>query len=184
MTTDELDTLTTLVNNYTDPDKYLTYSRTVTDPLVSLPNTCEFNMDNCRILNTLIFSNQSTEGECLDSLKTVFCYYCPNVQNFINVTSANMTFNIHDLTRDYNIVNETIDITDIATNWHNMALTGSTTANCVYKSGFFGDLHSKSCDYDCIYQFSRQISHPELFESCMNGIQWIFYNIETPPTAN
>ena len=181
LTAAQLTTMTTLVNGYVEPAYYLNFSRTESTALHS-HYTCETDLiqdtGGNKIVQTLIFTNRNTpNGEVLDCLKTVIEYNTPNVQNFLNTTSGSATFQIYDITRNYLISNQTIDISNIATQWNTLALTGSTQGNTVYQTNVCAGLLGKSTTYDCVWQYKMNTSSP-LFNVRMNGLQYIFSNQE------
>ena len=181
LTVDQLTTMTNLVKAYIEPAYYLTFSRTESTALHS-HYTNESDLISAtngnKIIQTLIFTNRNTiNGEVLDCAKTVLEFNTPNVQNFLNSTSGSVAFCIYDITRNYPISTQTIDISNIATQWHTLALTGSTIGNTVFQSTLCSNLLNKSTTYDCIWQYQLSTSSPS-FNCRMNGLQYIFSNQE------
>lgn len=177
---EQINTLTNLVIDYVEPPYDLNFDHTESLALYSLyTNDANLVQVNDRsIVQTLIFTNRNNEGSgnVLDCVKTVLEYNTPNVQNFLNVTTGSIEFEIYDITRNYQILLDTIDISSIVSDWNALAETGSTSGNnTVFKSHMCCGLMDKTTDYDCIYQFRIKTSNPDFYVR-MNGLQWIFYN--------
>jgi hypothetical protein len=175
---EQLTTITTLVTNYVEPPYDLNFSHTESIALHShYTNDPDLVVINGRsVVQTLIFTNRNSEGtgDVLDSMKTVLEFNSPNLQSFLNVTSGSVQFEIFDITRNYQVELETIDISPIVSQWNTLAQTGATNGNTVYKSFMCNGLMDKTTDYDCIYQFRLTTSNPD-FNLRMNGLQWLFY---------
>ena len=179
LTADQLTTLTNLVNTYIEPPYYLTFARTESTTLHSHytndPDLIEATNGN-KIVQTMIFSNRNTpNGEVLDCSKTILEFCSPNVHDFINTTTGSVQFEIYDITRNFQISQQTIDIFNIATQWNTLAQTGLTTSNTVFQTTVCPGLLNKSTNYDCIWQFRLSTSNPT-FTCRMNGLQYIFSN--------
>lgn len=187
----ELFTLTSLVTNYTDPAYFLTFANTISMPLLSpytndaslLPSSIVGGI-NSKILQTFIFTNQNTTDQFLDGIKTVFEFTTPNVQNFINNTTGNITFQVYDNTRNYVILSQNIDISNVLTHWNTLASTGSTIASTCFQSGYFNGLMPQTTNYDCIWQLrmntSDEVNNNSNYYVRINGLQYLFYNKEVP----
>lgn len=177
----ELTTTTNIVNAYVEPPYYLNFSRTESTALnsdytndINLVSSTNGNL----IVQTMIFTNRNnTGGEVLDGVKTIIEYNTPNVQNFLNVTTGSAIFEIDDITRHYQIVDCCLDISDIATQWHSLAQTGSTKGNTIYKTLTCNGLLGKSTSYDCVWQYKMSTDN-NIFNCRMNGLQYLFYNQE------
>lgn len=176
---EQLNTVTVLVNNYVEPPYDLNFNNTESLALHShYTNDNDLvSIDDRKIVQTLIFTNRNNDGtnNILDCAKTILEYNVENVQNVLNVTSGSLEFEIFDITRNYQICLDTIDITGVISDWNTLAQTGSTSGNTVYKTHMCCGLMDKTTDYDCIYQFRMKCNIPEI-KSRMNGLQWIFYN--------
>ena len=176
----QLAALTILMNAYVDPAIYLVFDHAETLPLHSHFNTDTdaVVVDNKNIMQTFIYStlNISTPT-VLDSIKTVVEYNCPNVQNYLNTTSGNISLEIYDITRNVSIATNILDLNEIAVNWNILALTGSTQGNTVYRSTLFNGLMNKSPNYDVILQLRGSTSDPKCQFRC-NSLQFLYYNIE------
>jgi hypothetical protein len=184
LTTSELNSeqiviMNQLVNEYIEAPYYLDLTRTESTTLHShyTSDSDLVQSNNKSVVQTLIFNNINEDsGDLLNCVKTVLEYNTPNLQNFINITSGSIDFEIYDITRDYLIFSDTIDISSITNNWNTLAQTGSTSGNnTVYKSFMCTGLLDKTTDYDCIWQFRMATSSPN-FNARMNGLQYLFYN--------
>ena len=189
----QLSNLTTLLNNYQDPSVWLIFNHTASYPLHShysndLDNTVS---DGYILMQTWIFSILDTQNTdvALDSIKSVIEYNCPNVQNFLNITSGNALNTgliISDLTRNIDIASQDIDINDIVTIWNGLAQTGSTEGNIQYKSIQYTGLMNKiPTNYDCIWQLKTQQPIDPNFTFRCHGLQYLFYDVIYPtPNPN
>ena len=178
LTSEQLTTLTNLVNSYLEPPYYLTFARTESNALHShYTNDSDLveATNGSKIVQTMIFTNRNTlNGEVLDCAKTILEFSTSNIQDFINTTTGSTELSIYDITRDYLISTQTIDISNIATQWNALAQAGITTGNTVFQSTVCPGLLNKTTNYDCIWQF-RLTSSP-FFNVRMNGLQYIFFN--------
>lgn len=175
---EQISTTTSLVTNYVEPPYDLNLSHTESIALhshyTSDPDLVIIN--DRSVVQTMIFTNRNNQDSSvvLNSMKTVFEYNSQNVQSFLNVTTGSVQFEIFDISRNYQLCLETLDISDIVSDWNTLAQTGSTSGNTVYRSFMCDGLMNKTTNYDCIYQFRMSTSSPD-FNLRMNGLQWIFY---------
>jgi hypothetical protein len=169
LTPAQLSQITQWINDYVDPEIFLQYNHTESSPAYS-----DFsNSTSLFPLQTLIFVNRNQDNQVLDACKTIITYSTEDVSQFANVESASITFEIYDITRNWQISTQTIDITsDILASWKSQG-TGSAES---YKSAMFTGLYNKVPDYDCIWQFKASVSNPN-FKVRMNGLQYIFYDV-------
>lgn len=180
LTETELSELTTLIGEYVDPEYFLVFDHTENFALHShyTNDTDIIYFNDKSIMQTFIFSNRNAYDSALDSCKTIVEYTCPNVQNYLNITSGNINIEIYDITRNISISNKTIDISNIATQWNTLAQTGSTSASTIFTSTTFDGLLNKTTGYDCIWQLLGSPSHPENFTFRLNGLQYLYYTIQ------
>ena len=147
LTEPQLAALTILMNAYVDPAVFLVFDHVDTFPLHSeFTNDTENSISNGNVvLQTFIFSsNNIANNVVLDSLKTVVEYKCPNVQNFLNITSGNSlqtNISIKDITRNVLIASQNINIDD---------RNHSYTINCFF---------SKSADRYLRKKKSNSVNH-------------------------
>jgi len=187
LTNEQLATMTTLINGYVDPPYYLNYSNSVSLPLHSHYTSEEdlVQIDGLSVLQTFIFQGSDpNDTTILDGLKTIVEYNTPNVQNFVNTTSGNFTLQLFDITRNAQIAESVIDIgtEGITTQWNELAQSGSTVGNTIYKSHQMFGLMNRSTSYDCIWQLRASTSEP-YFNVKINALQYLFYDYESNPNA-
>jgi hypothetical protein len=182
LTQDQLSTLTTLLSNYNDPPVWLQYDHTTSYPLHShFTSDPDNTINNNEItLQTWIFSEQELKNNnlVLDSMKSIVEYNCPNVQNFLNITSGSTLqtgLTINDLSRNITIASQNIDIDDIALVWHNMAVSGTTGGNVQYKSIQYTGLMNKNPNYDTIWQLTTPKPIDPNFTFRVHSLQYIYY---------
>lgn len=169
LTEAEQELLTTRVNAYTDPAVFLIYNRTESSPIFS-----HFaNSSTPTPIQTLIFTNRNEDRYVLDGCKTILEYYTDDVTLFQNADDNNtINFQMYDVTRNWLLVDETIDLAFVVNKWKSLS-NGSDT---VYKSIYINGLHEKAPNYDCIWQFRISVSNPNM-QVRMNGLQYIFYDV-------
>jgi hypothetical protein len=175
----QLSDLTTLINNYTDPEFYLTLDHTTSLALHSHFTTDTDNViiDDKDILQTIIYTaSGETSNVVLDGCKSIVEFYCPNPQSFLNTTSGSINIEIYDITRNISIANKTIELNDIAVQWNALANAGSTTGNTVFQSTQFTGLKNKNPDYDCVFQLRGNTSNQD-FTFRLNGLQYLYYSV-------
>jgi hypothetical protein len=176
----QLSNLTTIVNNYTDPAVYLAFDHVDTLTLNSKFNDDNDNViiDNKNVIQTFIYSTQNiSTPTVLDGLKTVIEYNCPNVQNYVNTTSGNISIEIYDITRNTSISSKTVDLNEIAQSWNTLAQTGSTQGSTIYRTILFTGLINKSPNYDVVLQLRGSTSDSNSKFRC-NSLQYLYYNVE------
>lgn len=176
----QLSDLTTLLNGYTDPEIYLSFDHVDTLTLNSKFNNDPDNIiiDGKNVIQTFIYSTQNISiPTVLDGMKTIVEYHCPNVQNYLNTTSGNISIEIYDLSRNLSISTQTINLNEIAVSWNNLAQTGSTEGNTVYRSILFTGLMNKSPNYDVALQLRGSTSDSNCKFRC-NSLQYLYYNVE------
>jgi len=184
LTEPQLAALTILMNAYVDPAVFLVFDHVDTFPLHSeFTNDTENSISNGNVvLQTFIFSSINISNNVvLDSLKTVVEYKCPNVQNFLNITSGNSLqtgISIKDITRNVLIASQNININDIVTVWNNLANTGVTGGNTQYKSIQYTGLMNKNPGYDCIWQLYTPYPVDPNFVFRCHGLQYLYYSIQ------
>lgn len=180
LTIEEDEELHQIVENYTDPAIFLVYDHSNTLSMYSHYTNDDANIktDGKCVLQTFIYNNPSANnGLVLDSVKTIVEYACPNVQNFLNTTSGNISLSIVDITRNVVIFDLTKELDTIALEWNSMAATGSTESNTVFKSVQFDGLMNKTPNYDVIWQFRGNTSNDTFTYRC-NSLQYLFYNVQ------
>lgn len=176
----QLTNLTTLINSYVDPAVFLIFSHAETLPLHSHFNTdTDTNIiDRKSVIQTFIYSTLNIKKPTvLDAMKTIVEYNCPNVQNYLNITTGNISLEINDITRNVSITTNIIDLNEIAVNWNILAQTGSTEGNTVYRSTLFTGLMNKSPDYDVALQLRGSTSDSKCEFRC-HSLQFLYYNVE------
>jgi hypothetical protein len=184
LTSDEQQALQTLIDNYTDPAVWLTFDHVETMAMHSHYTDDPDNLiiNNQDVLQTFIFCNMNNPPTVMDSMKTIVEYKCTNIPEFANTTqgniSGNITLSMYDLTRDVVILNQVIDLGEIATKWNNLAMQGNVMTDTVFRSTQFFGLMNKVANYDCVWQLRGNIEPPGTFTYRVNGMQHIFYNIE------
>lgn len=166
----------TVVDNYVDPDEFLTLDVTTTDFSWSKST----NSADPVAVQTFIFSpnTPNANGSTFDALKTVMDYSTDDVSVFSNgPTGCTVTFQIYDQTRDYLLVNNSIDITDIVTTWQGLAQGGATGPQKVLRSHLVQGLRNLITNYDCIWQLQYGVTDPNVTVRS-HGVQSLYYNIQ------
>ena len=181
LTDSQLSALTILLNGYTDPAVFLVFDHSINYPLHShtTDDTDISIIDGKSVLQTLIFeASNNSNTIVLDSMKTIVEYICPNVQNFVNTTLGSITLEIFDISRNVSICSDTINLSEISTKWNNMAQTGSTIGDYVYRSHQFTGLRNVNPDYNTVWQLRATTNGSSTFSIRCHGLQYLYYNIE------
>lgn len=180
LTSEEQTDLQTLVNNYTDPAVWLTFDHVETMVMHSHYTDDPVNIiiDNKDVLQTFIFCNRNTPQTVLDGMKTIVEYRCDDLSTFANSTDGNIVLSLHDMTRDVEILSSTIELAEISTKWNNLAMEGNVISDVVFRSAQFYGLMNVVPNYDCIWQLRGSVEPPGSFKYRVNGLQYIFYNVE------
>lgn len=167
LTVEELDALTTLVNNYVDPEEFLVFNRTETYPMQSTFVTDPLNavVDGKSALQTFIFVNQNQPATVLDSIKTIVEYR--RLDDSVALADISITLEVYDVTRSLLIATHTLSL-DQVTTW---------SSDSAWKSVFFGGLYKKTPTHDCIWQIRGSISHPSNVTFRVHSLQYIFYDV-------
>lgn len=166
--------LETLINNYTDPAVFLVLNSTVPDTIRSSPT----NSQSPEIVQSFIFTNTNMYGSgTFNSIKTVLEYSTQDVTQWANF-SGNLTvqFQLHDYTRDKSICMNTINVTDIANSWKQMATSGATGPRKVFRSFQVDGLRNNSPNYDCLWNYILSVSDPKLTVTIQSK-QMLYYDI-------
>ena len=172
----ELDSATTTIDQYVDPEQFLVFKRANNTPMITqFSDEITLEADGKKVMQTFIFTDPSTEGLVLDSFKTIVEYNCPDTQAFGLVSGASIDFEIYDLTRDLQVLSENIPLSEIETKWKGMNL--SPENDTVFRTSFFGSLHYQLPTHDCVWQIRVSVSHPE-FKVRLNSLQQLFYEVE------
>jgi hypothetical protein len=176
LTIEEQDALNILMANYIDPEVFLVLNHTENITLHSdfFQNINNSIIDNKCIFQTVIYTNQNENNLVLDSMKTVVEYYCPNVQNYLNTTTGNITLEIYDITRDYSIGSINQNLNEIAVHWNTLANQNITTGNTIYRSIQFSELRNACPNYDVILQL-RGTQSDANFDYRLHSLQYLFY---------
>lgn len=169
--------LTTLVNAYTDPAVYYQLNNKQSSFLHShytndVDNITDISSGNF-ILQTFIFSPDSNTSDILNSAKTVIEYTCFNPSTF-HVTSGNINLELYDITRNYQILMNTIDCSDILTQFSQM--TSITKPTSLFKTTQLFGLNSQFPNYDVVLQLrANQTMNLSDMAIRYNGLQYLFY---------
>lgn len=169
LTAGELDTLTTLVNDYVDPEVFLVLNSTFTDATWSKVSSSPTLIP----VQTFIFTPQSPGGDAtFNAFKTILSYTTEDVTAFTGVTDCSATLQIYDLTRNVEIASDVIDIMDIITTWQGMG-SGSNT---VFRSAMIEGLRNSIANYDCIWQLKISVTNANVIVRS-HSIQKLYYNV-------
>ena len=180
LTSEEQADLQTLVDNYTDPAVWLTFDHVETMVMHSHYTDDPENhiIDNQDVLQTFIFCNMNTPEKVLDSVKTIVEYKCNDLNAFTQSNDGNIVLSLYDMTRNTQILSSTIELDEISTRWNTLAQEGNVNSDVVYRSAQFYGLMNKVPNYDCVWQLRGSVEPPGSFTYRVNGLQYIFYNVE------
>lgn len=175
----DLTTLTDLVNNYVDPEFFLTLSYTSTDTTFSEKT----NSTTPDTVQSFFYSTTGANGNgTFNAIKSVIEYSTNNVAYWSNFSgSLTATFSIKCYTRDYVLTNDSIDITDIANTWKSMALADPIGSigqqDKVYRTFMVEGLRNYVANYDCVWVYVISVSNPNVY-MCVQAKQMLYYDIQ------
>jgi hypothetical protein len=183
LTTEQLESLTILLNAYVDPEVFLVLNRVESYPLSShFTSDITEIVDNNVNLQTFIYgANTTNDNIVLDGLKTIIEYKCPHVEDFLNITSGSAlqtAVSIYDKTREIEIATQNIDIDDIVTIWHNAAVNGETGVDNRFKTIQYYGLMNKNANHDCVWQIRTPAPISSEFTFRCHSLQYLHYNVE------
>ena len=169
----ELEILTTLVENYTDPAVFLQLDMTINDASMS-DRTSEPVLV---AVNSFIFSALNPVGSStFNALKVILEYSTNDIALFkIGSTEGTAVFQIYDYTRSVIIKEVEIDITSIFTAWQTAAQIESGPRYTL-KTVMMEGLRNLVATTDCIWQFRLSISNANASVRT-TGMQRLYYNL-------
>jgi hypothetical protein len=171
LTTDQLNTLNTLITNYTDPSVFISFDHaTVDNTLSDFSNSLTPLMVKSSIFTSTNTSNQSIP---VDSIKCLLEIKTDALSN-ISGTSGSITLEIYDFTRKVDIVSQTLDISDVISSWK----TNGPTANIPdpdFKTIQISDLRNQTTNYDCIWNYNLSVSDINI-SARIHSLQQIYYS--------
>ncbi len=173
LTNSELDTLTTLVENYVDPAVFLQLDMTINDASMS-DRTSQSVLTP---VNSFIFSPLNPIGSStFNALKVILEYATSDIALFATGSVAGTAvFQIYDYTQSVIIGEIEIDITSIFTAWQTAAQTESGPRYTL-KTIMLEGLRNVVSETDCIWQFKLSISNANASVRT-TGMQRLFYNL-------
>ncbi len=172
----ELQQLQTIVDDYVDPEVFLTLNSSIIDSVRSLTT----NSATPEIVSTFIYSNTATTGTgaTFNAIKTVLEYATDNVQDLADFSgSCNVTLVIHCYTRDYQVASHSIDITDIVNSWKEEALNNATGPRLAYRTFLIEGLRNAVANYDCLWNYKLSVSDPRV-KVTIHAKQMLYYDIQ------
>ena len=175
LTTEELQTVQTLVDNYVDPEYFLTLTSSATDATRSYST----NSLTPEVVQSFIYTATDSLGNgTFNAIKTVIEYKTENVETWSTFTGPlTINFRIRCFTRDYLLSNNTITITDIGNTWKTAALNLETGKRSEYRTFMVEGLRNYVANYDCIWVYEVAVSDPRLYVT-LHSKQMLYYNIE------
>jgi len=175
LTNEELASLTSVIDNYTDPEIFLMLSSTIPDTLRSITT----NSPTPEVVQGFIYSNTFNDIGTFNAIKSVLEYQTNDVQNFIDFSgSCFVTYEIKCYTRNLVICSYQLDITDVCESWKTMAENNETGPKLVYKTFMVEGLRNLVADYDCIWNYIISVSNPNV-NVTIHAKQMLYYNILT-----
>lgn len=171
--------LDVFVNAYVDPAEFLTFNHTDTctmNTMYSNDPSLSQSGDK-KVMQTFIFTNQNSVDVVLDSIKTIVEYRCPDVTMFSQEpNNRQIVVDIYDVTRDYLIAELTIPLSEIASEWDQKAIDTPNSSASKWRTLMFTGLHTKTTNYDCIWQLRVSNQNPTFFVG-LGSMQHIFYDV-------
>ncbi len=174
LTNEQLLSVETIIQNYSDPAVFLVLNSTVPDTVRSITT----NSTTPEVVQTFIFTNTNQYGSgTFNAIKTVLEYATDDVSLWANFEDQlTVTFKIHCYTRNVDISEFTINITDVANTWKQMALNNQTGPHSVYRTFQVEGLRSSVANFDCLWNYILSVSDPNL-KATVHAKQMLYYDI-------
>lgn len=177
----EKSALDALVAAWVNPAKFLIYDRVEPLPMYTNLVTDAQSptlVDGKKVLQSFIMTNRNSEDNVMDALKTIVEYVCPDPVAFAaDPVARDITLELYDITRNVSISTLVIALGDIQSAWNAL---NTSDATATWRSAMFMGLHTKTTNYDCIWQIRAAASTPSTFTFRLCGLQQIFYSVEIP----
>ena len=176
LTDDEKTQLDNYVANYVDPAQYFVLSRTVPAPGVFYSITESTPTVAATFFNT---ATTSPTQNVLNSIKVICDYAIADITQAPNLpASANITFTLFDVTRNWSLFTNVFDISSTLQQFQSMYASDNTLTGTkhIYSTLQFDSLSQYTTNYDTIQQFMVSISTPEV-SMTLNSIQMLYYQI-------
>ncbi len=175
LNTELLNRLNNFVENYTDPEVYLTLVESLSDSA----RTRTTNSLTLEPVSTFILSSKSAnQNNVFNSLKTIIELDCESTAPFASLenTTGNITIRIYDITRNIIIDTFNIDISNYILKWKNLALNNIFDKQVEYRTFQVEGLRNKTAEHDCIWQFQLAVSNSNI-NLTLNSLQYLYYNV-------
>lgn len=174
LSTEEFNSLQAIIQNYTDPAVFLVLNSTIPDTIRS--NTT--NSTSPEVVQTFIFTNTNQYGNgTFNAIKTVFEYATDDVSQWADFEGQlTVSFQIYCYTRGISISNFTINITDVANSWKQMAQNNETGYRTVYRTFVVEGLRNSVANYDCLWNYILGVFDSKL-KTTIHAKQMLYYDI-------
>lgn len=174
LSNEELSTLQTSIENYSDPAVFLVLNSTIPDTVRSATT----NSTTPQTVQTFIYTNTNLNGNAtFNAIKTVLEYSTDDVSQWADFTGPlTVNFEIFCYTRSITISNLNIDITSVGNNWKQMALNNNTGPHTVYKTFLIEGLRNSVAKYDCLWNYILSVSDSKL-KTTIHAKQMLYYDI-------
>ncbi len=171
---EELNEIDSAIQNYTDPEVFLSLNSTIPDTVRSLTT----NSTSPKVVQTFIYTNTNQQGSgVFNSIKTVLEYSTNDVSQWADFEgSLSVTFEIFCYTRQITISSHTIDITDVANSWKQKALSNETGFAAVYRTFQIEGLRHIVANFDCLWNYILSVSDARVFTT-IHAKQMLYYDI-------
>lgn len=180
LSTDELTTLTNLVNNYVEPIYYFPGKWGIINNPTRSTSTNDITPN---LVFTWIYPGQLSvlggqtkgPGGVINEIKTLVQYDIDDITTASAITNPTVTIEIFDSTRNYSVVTEVIDASSVVSGWVTKAQNGATGTASTTNSMMFYDMWGHFPNYDVILNFIVTVSDPKITVT-LNTLQYICYN--------
>lgn len=172
LTTEELDALSTLIYAYVNPNTILELYSTISTNIQSNFTKTPGVIDE---FTTIHLNKQKDTGLVINTITTIFEYYCPNVSTFLNTSIGNVNFNITDITYNFPVLSENININDITSQWNTLAQTGSTISSRLFSTLVFNSIDYSVQDNDFTWDIIGNVPSIQPFDYRINVFKYMYY---------
>lgn len=174
LTNEQLTSLETLIQNYVDPQVFLVLNSTIPDTIRSKTT----NSTSPEVVQTFIFTNTNLQGNgTFNAIKTILEYSTDDVSQWVDFDGQlSVTFEIYCYTRSISISTHTIDITNVANSWKEMALNNETGNRKVYRTFQVEGLRNIVANHDCLWNYILSVSDSKL-QATIHAKQMLYYDV-------
>lgn len=176
LTTNESNDFTTVMNAYTDPAYFYTW--TYSENCLMYNNQGTINSSSVTTLYSLVMSSPTSTGAVLNSIKLGIKYRTESLLlwNLFNILSTNtLTLSIFNVITNSQIYSSVINMNDVLSEWKAAANSGNIGARDTYRITSVSGFHSVIPTGDSLLQLRLAVTNSSVYVT-LQGLQLQYYN--------